>query len=73
MIVSLYYHELMGTFDEPEGKKYLMFDDYMLDKVLGKIKMIIGIGRFDDNKILIETDDKLRDDVTLKNVVISIT
>ena len=48
MIISLYYHELMGTFDEPEGKKYLMFDDYMLDKVLGKIKMIIGIGRFDD-------------------------
>ena len=29
-------------------KKYLMTDDYMLDKELDKIKMVIGIERFDD-------------------------
>ena len=50
-----------------------MVGDYMLDKVLDKIKMIIGIKKFDDTKILIEADDKLLDDVTLKNVVIIIT
>ena len=50
-----------------------MVGDYMLDKVLDKIKMIIGIKKFEDTKILIEADDKLLDDVTLKNVVIIIT
>ena len=44
----------------------------MLDKALGKTKMIIRIEKMDDTKILIETDDKLLDDVTLKNVVILI-
>ena len=34
-----------------------MVDDYMLDKVLSKIKEIIGIKNFDDTKILM--DDKL--------------
>ena len=47
-----------------------MVDDYMLDKVLEQIKKIIGIEEFDDIKILIETDDNLADDVTLKSVVI---
>ena len=47
-----------------------MVDDYMLDKVLNKIKIIIGIEKFDGTKMLIEADDKLPDDVTLKNVVI---
>ena len=50
-----------------------MVDDYMLDKVLDKIKMIIGIKKFDDSKVLIETDDKLSDNITLKNVFILIT
>ena len=50
-----------------------MVDDYMLDKVLDKIKMIIGIKKFDDAKVLIETDDKLSDNITLKNVFILIT
>ena len=48
----------------------MMVDDYMLDKVLEQIKKIIGIEEFDDIKILIETDDNLADDVTLKSVVI---
>ena len=42
-------------------KRYLMIDDFVPDKVLGKIKEIIGI-----EKILIDTDDKLPDDITLK-------
>ena len=40
-------------------KKYFMVDAYQLDKILEKIKMIIGTERFDDTKISIETDDKL--------------
>ena len=31
----------MGKIEEHEGKKYLMTNDYMLDKFLDKIKMII--------------------------------
>ena len=50
-----------------------MVDDYMLDKVLDKIKEITDIAHFDDNKILIDTDDKFPDDVSLKNLVILIT
>ena len=51
-------------------EKVLMVDDYMLDKVLSKIKNITDIEKFDDTKILIDTDDKLPDDITLKNVII---
>ena len=43
-----------------------MVDAYQLDKILEKIKMIIGTERFDDTKISIETDDKLWDDIALK-------
>ena len=45
-----------------------MANDYILKKVLDRIKEIIGIGKFDDIKILIDTGDKLPHDVTLKNV-----
>ena len=51
-------------------KKYLVIGDFVLDKVFEKIKEIIGIEKFDDTKTLIGTDDKLPDDITLKNVVI---
>ena len=47
-----------------------MVDDYMLNKVLEKIKEIISIKEFDDTKILIDADNKLPDDITLKSVVI---
>ena len=50
-----------------------MTDDYILDKVLDKIKMIITVERFDDAKILVDTDDKLFDEVTLKNVGVLIS
>ena len=72
-ILSLHYRELIGTIEEREGKKYLMVDDYMLDKVLDKVKEIIGIAQFDYTKILIDMDNKLPDDITLKNVVILMT
>lgn len=67
-MLSLYYHELMGKDKEHEGKKWLMIDDHVLDKVLRKIKQRIDIGNFDDNKILIETDDKLLDDITSNKI-----
>ena len=42
-MISLCYRELMGKIKEHEGKKYLMVDDYILDKVLDRIKKILGI------------------------------
>ena len=50
-----------------------MVNDYKVDKVLDKIKETMGIIKFDYIKILIDTDDKLPDFITLKNVVILIT
>ena len=47
--------------------------DVMVDKVLDKINKIKGIEKFDDTKIFIDTDDKLPDDIALKNVVILMT
>ena len=47
--------------------------DYMLDKVLDKIKERIGIVKLVDTNILFDMDDKLPDYITLKNVVILIT
>ena len=41
----------------------------MLDKVLQKIKEM-GIEKFVDTKILIDTDNTLPDDITLKNMFI---
>ena len=67
-MLSLHYHELMRQIKEHEGKKYLMVNDNMIDKVLDKIKE-----KFDDTKILIDTDYKLPHYITLKNVVILIT
>ena len=41
----------------------------MLYKVLNKTKETTDIKKFDNDKILIYKDDKLPDDITLKNVV----
>ena len=49
-----------------------MFDDYVLDELLDKIKEIIGIEKFDNTKTFTDTDDKLPDDITLKYAVILI-
>ena len=54
----------MGKIEEHDGKNYLVFDDFMLDKLLFKAEDVIDIGKFEDTKIL--TDDNLLDDVTLK-------
>ena len=45
----------------------------MLNKVLDMIKEITGIDKFDNTEFLIEADDKLPDNITLKNVVILMT
>ena len=50
-----------------------MVDNYMRDKALDKIKEIIGIEKFDDRKILIVADDKLPNNISLKNVKILMT
>ena len=42
----------------------------MLDKVLDKIKETTDIEKIYDTITLIDTDDKLPDDITLKNVLI---
>ena len=42
-------------------KEKMMVDNYILDKVLGKIKEIVSTEKFIDSKFLINTDDKLRD------------
>ena len=49
-------------------KKYLLVDNYTLDKVLDKIK-IIGIEKSQDTKILVNTGDKFPDDIILKGAV----
>ena len=67
-MLSLYFHELMGKIEELEGKKYLMVDDYIVDKVLDKIKEIIGIEKFDDTRILIDKDDNCQMTLLLKKL-----
>ena len=64
-ILILYYHELIEAIEEHGRKKYLIVDDFMLDKVLNKIKEIISIEKFDNTKILIDTDNELPDDIAL--------
>lgn len=45
----------------------------MVDKLLDNIKEIIAIEKFDETKILINMDDHLSDQITLKRVVILLT
>ena len=72
-MLSLYYHELLVNIEGHEGKISLIIHDYMLNKVLNKIKEILDNEKFDSIKILIDRGDKLPDDITLKNVVMLIT
>ena len=66
-MLSPRYHELIGKMKEHEGK-----NGYVLHKALNKIKETINVIKFNGTKILIDTDDKLPDYITLKNVVILI-
>ena len=59
----------MEKIEDYQGKKYLMIGD-ILNKVLEKIVEIICIEKFDDTKILIDTNDELPDRITLKIFVI---
>ena len=45
-----------------------MVDDYMLNKILNRIKEIRDIQKFDNTKILVDTDD-----IIFKNVVLLMT
>ena len=67
-MLSLYFYKLMERIEEHEEKKYLMVDEYVLNKVSDKITEIISIEKCDETKILINGDDKLPDDVTLNNL-----
>ena len=42
-----------------------MVNGNMLDKVLDKIRETIGFAKFGDTKILIDTDDKMPDYITI--------
>ena len=50
-----------------------MVNDNILNKTLGKIKKIIGIKKFNETKILIDTDDKLLVDIAFKNAILVIS
>ena len=65
---NLYYDELIRKIEEYEGEKYLMGNDYTLDKVLHKI-LKIGIKKIEDTKILINAEAKLSDDFNLQNAM----
>ena len=54
-------------------KKNLLVNDYMVDKLLDKIKKTIGIIKFNDTKILIDVDDELPNYINVKNVEILTT
>ena len=54
-------------------KKYLMIDGYMLDKELDKVKKTMTMEKLDSTKILIDTEIKLPNNITLKNVLILMT
>ena len=62
-MLNLYYGKLIGKIEEYEGKNYLMVDDFTLDNVLHKIKRV-GLEQLDNIMILINTGDKLPNDIT---------
>ena len=68
-MLNLCYDELIENTDEYERKKHLVLDDYTRDKVLYKI-IRIGFEKLNDIRILIDTDYKLPNDITLKNVIL---
>ena len=67
----LHYHELMGKTEGHEKNIYLMVDNYMVNKVLDKIKEIMRIRKIYNFKILIDTDDKFPDNITLLMILMT--
>ena len=58
-----------GKTEKLEWKKYLIIDDYILKKILNKSKEIISVEKLIVTTILIDTDDKLPDDITFKKAL----
>ena len=58
-----------GKTEKLEWKKYLIIDDYILKKILNKSKEIICVEKLIVTTILIDTDDKLPDDITFKKAL----
>ena len=52
-MLSIHYHKLIGKIKKHEGKKYLMVDNYTLNKALDKIKEIRRFEKFEDATLLI--------------------
>ena len=53
-MLSLHYQKLLEKIEEHQ-KKYLVVDEYIINKVLDKIKGIINIKKSDDTKISVDT------------------
>ena len=56
-MLSLHYQKLLEKIKENKKKKCLVVDDYIINKVLDKIKGIINIKISDDTKISIDTSE----------------
>ena len=56
---SLHYQKLLEKVEkhQKKKKKCLVVDDYIINKVLDKIKGIINIKKSDDTKISIDTSE----------------
>ena len=58
-MLSLHYQKLLEKVEkhQKKKKKCLVVDDYIINKVLDKIKGIINIKKSDDTKISIDTSE----------------
>ena len=65
-ILGLHYNKLKGKIEKKEGERYLIACHCILNEVLDKIKEMIGIKKYDDTKILVDTDDELPNYISLK-------
>ena len=65
-ILSLHYNKLKGKIEKKKGERYFIACHFILNKVLDKIKEMIGIKKYADTKILVDTDDELPNYITLK-------
>ena len=50
-----------------------MVEDYIQHRALSRIKVIVSTLEFDNTEILVDTDDKLPDNIMHKNVLILMT
>ena len=65
-ILSLHCNKLKGKIEKKKGERYFIACHFILNKVLDKIKEMIGIKKYADTKILVDTDDELPIYITLK-------